>query len=78
MYNIIIIDTHIHTYIYTQPARFHASIAWSLSEPPLEEAIGGIPTMAIDDLTTVCHMVSKLIVKCGNRLTEIPLSTSVV
>ncbi|KAI7849825.1 U6 snRNA phosphodiesterase Usb1 [Circinella umbellata] len=69
---------NLHFPLFYKPARFHASIAWSLSETPLKKAIGSIPTLAIDDLTTISHMVSKLIVKCGNRITEISLSKSVV
>ncbi|KAI9497318.1 U6 snRNA phosphodiesterase Usb1 [Zychaea mexicana] len=59
--------------VFYKPARFHASIAWSLTSAPLEAAVGRIPTLAVDDLTTVSHMVSKVVVKMGNRVVEVPL-----
>ncbi|KAI9243438.1 U6 snRNA phosphodiesterase Usb1 [Phascolomyces articulosus] len=62
--------------VFYKPARFHASVAWSLSESLLEEAIGSIPTMIMDDLNTIRHLVSKLMIKMGNRIVEVPLSSS--
>ncbi|KAI8144110.1 U6 snRNA phosphodiesterase Usb1 [Fennellomyces sp. T-0311] len=62
--------------VFYKPPRFHASVAWCLRPEPLEDAIGTIPAVELDDLANVSHMVTKLIVKMGNRVVQIPLSNS--